>query len=236
MSSTPHPAPADEADPELPGPASAASGPSARRSGLVLSGVTKRFGQRTVVKDVDVELAPGEVLALVGPNGTGKTTLMRMMAGSLEPDEGTITWCGRPVDESDPQLRAQVAALLDDTGTFPDLSVAEHLELLARAFSLDDPTARVAAVLADVGLNGREDQLPVTLSSGQRHRLALASVLVRPAALVLLDEPEQRLDVAGRAWLSDRLLALAAAGAAVVLVSHDEELVEQVADLLLDLG
>ena len=98
-----------------------------------------------------------------------------------------------------------MAALLDDAATFPDLSVGEHLELLARGFGVADPAAAVAAVLADVGLGGRAEQLPATLSSGQRHRLGLASVLVRPAGLLLLDEPEQRLDEAGGQWLAGRL-------------------------------
>ena len=78
------------------------------------------------------------MLALVGGNGSGKTTLLRILTGAIDPDAGEVTWRGRPLDESDPWVRREVAVLLDDAETFPDLSVLEHVELLARAFGLDD--------------------------------------------------------------------------------------------------
>jgi len=204
--------------------------------GLRAEGLVKRFGPRAVIDHVEVHVAPGQVLALLGGNGTGKTTLLRVLAGLLDPDEGTVTWGGRPLDESDAWVRSQVALLLDDAGAFPDLSVGEHLELLARAFAVPEPAAVAAGVLGEVGLSDQRDQLPATLSSGQRHRLGLASVLVRPAGLMVLDEPEQRLDAAGRLWLGKRLRDAADEGAAVVIASHDESVVQQCADLLLELA
>ncbi|WP_460447105.1 ABC transporter ATP-binding protein [Angustibacter aerolatus] len=189
-----------------------------------------------VVDTVDLEVAPGEVLVLAGSNGSGKTTLLRVLAGVLDPDAGSVTWRDRAVDESDPWTRREVAVLLDDVGTFPDLAAREHLELLARAFGVEQPAERADAVLDEVGLGSRGGQLPLTMSSGQRHRLALASVLVRPAGLLLLDEPEQRLDAAGRQWLGERLRSLADAGTSVVLASHDRELTDHVADLVLELA
>ena len=207
----------------------------AASAGLVAEGLVKRFGPHLVVDGVDVTLQPGEVLALTGRNGTGKTTLLRMLAGLLDPDEGSVTWQGREMDDTDPWLRAQLATLLDDTGTFPDLSVGEHVELLARAFAVPQPAKVAIAVLEEVGIAEQRDQLPATLSSGQRHRLGLASVLVRPAALVVLDEPEQRLDDAGRSWLAERLRGLADDGAAIVMASHDQSIVDDIADLVLEL-
>jgi ABC-2 type transport system ATP-binding protein len=212
----------------------AASDPAAS-DGLLADGLVKRFGPHLVVDGVDVALQPGEVLALTGRNGTGKTTLLRMLAGLLDPDEGSITWQGRAMDDTDPWLRAQLATLLDDTGTFPDLSVGEHVELLARAFAVPQPAEVATAVLEEVGIVEQRDQLPATLSSGQRHRLGLASVLVRPAALVVLDEPEQRLDDAGRSWLAVRLRGLADDGAAIVMATHDQSIVDDIADLVLEL-
>jgi ABC-type multidrug transport system ATPase subunit len=220
---------APEADPATTGPAS--DGP-----GLIATGVSKRFGRKTIIGETDLDVAPGEVLALVGGNGSGKTTLLRILTGAIDPDAGEVSWRGRPVDESDPWVRREVAVLLDDAETFPDLSVLEHVELLARAFGLDDARQRASEVLDEVGLTGQVGQLPTSLSSGQRHRLGLASVLVRPAGLVVLDEPEQRLDDAGRLWLATRLRRLADDGAAIVLASHDDQLVEDVADLVLELG
>ena len=204
--------------------------------GLRAQGLIKRFGPRAVIDQVEIHVAAGQVLALVGGNGSGKTTLLRILAGLLEPDDGEVTWQGRPLDESDPWVRRELAILLDDAGAFPDLSVGEHLELLARAFSVADPAAAATKVLDEVGLAAQRDQLPATLSSGQRHRLGLGSVLVRPAALMVLDEPEQRLDAEGRLWLADRLRAAADAGAAIVIASHDQAVIDTTADLVLELA
>ncbi len=208
---------------------------TASQDGLRAQGLVKRFGPRAVIDQIEIHVAAGQVLALVGGNGSGKTTLLRVLAGLLEPDAGEVTWQGRALDESDPWVRAQLAILLDDAGAFPDLSVGEHLELLARAFGVDDPAAAAHHVLDEVGLAGQRDQLPATLSSGQRHRLGLGSVLVRPAALLVLDEPEQRLDAEGRLWLAGRLRAAADAGTAVVLASHDQAVIDTTADLVLEL-
>lgn len=204
--------------------------------GLRAQGLVKRFGPRAIIDGVEIHVAAGQVLALVGGNGSGKTTLLRILAGLLEPDDGEVTWQGRPLDESDPWVRSELAILLDDAGAFPDLSVGEHLELLARAFAVPDPAAAATAVLDEVGLAAQRDQLPATLSSGQRHRLSLGSVLVRPAALMVLDEPEQRLDAEGRLWLADRLRAAADDGAAIVIASHDQAVIDTTADLVLELA
>jgi ABC-type multidrug transport system ATPase subunit len=138
------------------------------------------------------------------------------------------------VHETDARVRAGIATALDDIDFFPDISVVEHLELLAFAHGGDG--SEVPEVLAELGLDPARDQLPATLSSGQRRRLALASCFVRPRRLLVLDEPEQRLDVRGRDWLAERLLREKAAGTAVLMASHDPELVERVADQRVELG
>jgi ABC-type multidrug transport system ATPase subunit len=128
-----------------------------------------------------------------------------------------------------------MAVVMDDMDFFPDLSVVEHLDLFARAHGIPDPEATVDEVLAEVKLVPQSAQLPGTLSSGQRRRLALASAFVRPRRLLVLDEPEQRLDEAGLEWLVGRLRQEKAAGLGVLLASHDRDLVDAVADDVLDL-
>lgn len=202
---------------------------------LSIRGLGRRFGDHPVLSGVDLELPAGAATAVVGPNGSGKTTLLRCVVGVDRPDEGEVRLDGRRVDEADPWVRAAVAGVLDDVDFFADLSVAEHLEVLAYAHGSPDST-EVGAVLVALGLEPARDQLPATLSSGQRRRLALASCFVRPRRLLVLDEPEQRLDTAGRAWLAQRLVAEKSAGCAVLLASHDPRLVAAVADAELVLG
>ena len=201
---------------------------------LTVRGLTRNFGRLPVLEDVSFTVAPGQVAVVLGPNGAGKTTLLRCVVGADRPDNGEVLFDGRRLTESDPWARSVVAAVLDDIDFFPDLSVVEHLELLAYAHGgAADP---VAQLLTELSLDPARDQLPATLSSGQRRRLALASCFVRPRRLLVLDEPEQRLDARGRAWLADRLLQEKAAGTAVLMASHDPGLVEAVADARIEIG
>ncbi|WP_066364905.1 ABC transporter ATP-binding protein [Herbidospora mongoliensis] len=195
---------------------------------LTVSGLCKSYAGLAVLTDVTFTLFPGEAVAVVGPNGAGKTTLLKCVAGLEEPDSGLVELDGAPLRESDPAVRAAMACLLDDADYFPDLSVVDHLTLYAHAHGTPDVPGTVASVLQELDLPA--DQLPVTLSSGQRHRLGLASCLVRPRRLLLLDEPEQRLDHAGRSWLADRLTKEKASGTAVLFTSHDPDLIAAVAD------
>ena len=143
---------------------------------------------------------------------------------------------GHPMSETSPQIRRDVATVIDDLDFFPDLSVVEHLDLLARAHGLDEPDAVVDEVLAEVQLVPQSGQLPGTLSSGQRRRLALATAFVRPRKLLILDEPEQRLDTEGVRWLSEKLKAERQQGLAIVFASHEPSLVETVATRVVELG
>ncbi|NJC70208.1 ABC transporter ATP-binding protein [Planosporangium thailandense] len=196
--------------------------------------MTRSFGELVVLDGISFSVAPGQVAVVLGPNGSGKTTLLRCVVGADRADGGEVLLEGRRLDEADPWTRSVLAAALDDIDFFPDLSVVEHLELLAVAHGgTGEP---VEEVLAELGLAPARDQLPPTLSSGQRRRLALASCFVRPRRLLVLDEPEQRLDVRGRAWLADRLRREKAAGTAVLMASHDPELIDAVADVRIGIG
>lgn len=193
--------------------------------GLVVRGLCRSFGEVAVLDRVDLEVPRGEVVALVGANGAGKSTLLRCVVGSDRPDAGKILLDGKVLDERLVWARRAVAGVLDDLDFFADMSVREHLDMLSRAHGDSNPGAVIAEVLDVLALQRARDQLPGTLSSGQRRRLALATTMVRPMDLLVLDEPEQRLDIAGRQWLEGHLRAVAARGGAVLFASHDDELV-----------
>ena len=141
------------------------------------------------------------------------------------------------MSEASPEIRRDVATVIDDLDFFPDLSVVEHLDLLARAHGIADPDDVVDEVLEEVQLVPQSGQLPGTLSSGQRRRLAASTAaFVRPRKLLILDEPEQRLDTEGVAWLAQRLKSERQKGLAIVFASHEPELVETVATRVVQLG
>ncbi len=203
---------------------------------LKVSKLSKSYGPVTIVSGFSLEVWPGEAVAITGRNGAGKSTILRCLVGADKVDEGTIEVCGEKMRESSPQIRRDLATVIDDLDFFPDLSVVEHLDLLARAHGLPDADTAVDEVLHEVQLVAQSGQLPGTLSSGQRRRLALATAFVRPRRLLILDEPEQRLDVEGVAWLADRLAAERDQGLAIVMASHEPSLVEKVATRTIHVG
>lgn len=194
---------------------------------LTVRGLTKAYGGRAVLDRLDLGVAAGEVVALVGPNGVGKSTALRCVVGAEAADDGEVLLGEHRLDTRRPQTRRALCAVLGDLGVLPDLTVAEHLDLLARGHAVDDPEAVVAGALDEARIEHVADQLPGTLSSGQAQRFALATAMVRPWALLLADEPEQRLDDAGRAWLGDWLARHAGAGRAVLVACHDPEVVHR---------
>ncbi|WP_282070958.1 ABC transporter ATP-binding protein [Janibacter hoylei] len=194
---------------------------------LQVRGLTKGYGGRTVLDGLDLDVAAGEVVALVGPNGVGKSTALRCIVGSESPDAGEVRLGEALLDTRVPQTRRALCTVLGDLGVLPELTVAEHLDVLARGHGVADPRDVVAGALDEARIEHVADQLPGTLSSGQAQRFALASAMVRPWALLLADEPEQRLDDTGRAWLGDWLAAHAAAERAVLVACHDPEVISR---------
>ncbi|WP_141014722.1 ABC transporter ATP-binding protein [Nocardioides sambongensis] len=203
---------------------------------LSVRGLRRAFGDHVVLDSVDLTIDAGEAVAVVGPNGSGKSTLLRCVMGAMARDAGDVLLDGEGLDERSPRFRRDLAVVMDDIDFFPDLSLVEHLDLLARAHGVDDAEAVVDDVLEELHLVEVSGHLPSALSSGQRRRLALASALVRPRRLLVLDEPEQRLDAEGVDWLKDRLVREKQAGCAVLLVSHRADLVEATCDRVLRLG
>jgi ABC-type multidrug transport system ATPase subunit len=208
----------------------------ARTPILTVSHLKKSYGDHVVITDFSLDLYPGEAVALEGRNGAGKSTVLRCVVGAEKPDEGTIQINGQPLRESDPKVRAAMATVIDDLDFFPDLSVVEHLDLLARAYGLPDPETAVDAVLGEVLLVPQSGQLPGTLSSGQLRRLALATAFVRPRQVLVLDEPEQRLDVEGVDWLARRLADERQQGLAIIMASHEPKLIDAVATRTIHMG
>ncbi|MET0862829.1 MAG: ABC transporter ATP-binding protein [Nakamurella sp.] len=202
---------------------------------LDIRDVGKAYFGTPVLAGVTFTIERGEVVALTGPNGSGKSTLLRCIIGRELPDSGSILFEGKPYQDALPQLRAAVAAGMEPGDEFSDLTVREHLEFMARAHGNDDPDQVVTSVLAELTLTKAADRFPFALSQGQRRRLGLASCLVRPRRLLILDEPEQNLDISGRAWLTERIQDERAAGVAVLLASHDPDLVRQVSDSIVEL-
>lgn len=190
----------------------------------------------TIVDDFSLDVSAGDAVALTGRNGAGKSTVLRCLVGADRPDEGTVELLGMRMSETNAEIRRNVATVIDDLDFFPDLSVVEHLDLLARAHGLEDPDAVVDSILDEVQLVPQAGQLPTTLSSGQRRRLALATAFVRPRRLLVLDEPEQRLDVEGIEWLGRRLAEEKREGLAIVLASHEPSLVKAIGARKVELG
>jgi len=196
---------------------------------VLARGLVVGYGSTAVCAPVDFSLRPGQVLALVGSNGSGKSTVLRAVLGLLEPLSGKLEVFGAAVDERSAAVRGRVAGVLDDDAWFPGLSVREHLLLTAAGHGVRNTTSVVEDILDTFGLGDHEDAVPSALSSGQRRRLLLAAGFVRPRELLVLDEPEQRLDAAMRSELAELLRAEARKGTAVLLATHDP-------DLLLALG
>ena len=174
---------------------------------LRLRKVSRTYGSRRALHPLDLDLVAGQCVALYGQNGSGKSTLLRIAAGRDAPTSGDALFAGRAVSEDDPEVRARVAVVGDTVACYPDLTVREHLELVTVAHAVDDADAWIDQVLADRRLSDHARALPGSLSSGQLQSLLLAAALVRPRDLLILDEPEQRLDPAARRRLADLLVA-----------------------------
>ena len=197
---------------------------------LGLRDVSVSYDGRPAVGDVSLELADGEVLAVLGPSGCGKSTLLRAVAG-LEPlTSGTVTWDGTDITGV-PTHKRGFALMFQDGQLFPHLTVARNVGYPLRLRRAPDLGSRVEELLALVGLEGYADRLPATLSGGERQRVALARSLAVEPRLLLLDEPLSALDTGLRDRLARELRGiLRQAGTTALLVTHDHEEAFTVAD------
>jgi ABC-2 type transport system ATP-binding protein len=200
----------------------------------------RRYGRLVGLDRLDLELRAGECVALIGANGSGKSTAVRAIAGLLEPSEGTVRIDGHdPHVEPDGELaRAALALVPDAPLLYDDLTVRQHLELVALAHGVagDGAEGRIGALLDRLGLTARADFLPAELSRGMRQKTALACALIRPARLLVLDEPVVGLDPPSQALLAELLQEAKAAGTAILLTTHQMGFADGVADRAVVLG
>jgi len=198
---------------------------------LQLSDVSRSFGPVHALKPVGLCVDAGRCLALLGVNGSGKSTLLRIAGGRDTPSTGQVRYRGAPLREDDLAARTEIAMVGDASSAYPDLTVREHLMLVAVAHGAGADAERlVGEAMAECRLSGHEMTLPIALSSGQRQAMQIAAVLVRPRRLLILDEPEQRLDPGARHWLAGLLTREKARGVAILLATHHVELAEAVGD------
>jgi ABC-2 type transport system ATP-binding protein len=200
---------------------------------IEVSGLTKRYGDRTVVDDVSFTLAPGTVTGFLGPNGAGKTTTMRMLTGLVPATSGTALVDGRPYAAL-PNPGAVVGTLLDAGAVHPGRTGRTHLRLLASVTGV--PAARVDEVLELVGLTAAAGRRIRGYSLGMRQRLGIAAALLADPPVLVLDEPANGLDPEGIRWMRSLLRGHAGRGGTVLLSSHLLGEVEHTVDRLLVIG
>ncbi len=185
-----------------------------------VQGLTKRYGERTVVDHLSMQVKRGEIYGFLGPNGSGKTTSIRMMCGLLTPDDGSGHTLGLDVVREAPQIKRRVGYMTQRFGLYEDLSIRENLEFIARVYEMDRRRGRVDASLDKLGLKTRQHQLAGRLSGGWKQRLALAACMLHEPELLLLDEPTAGVDPNARRDFWNEIHELASRGITVLVSTH----------------
>ncbi len=185
-----------------------------------VSGITKRFGDKTVVNAIDLQVKRGEIYGFLGPNGSGKTTFIRMLCGLLTPDAGQGTCLGYNVRTQQAEIKVHVGYMTQRFSYYEDLSIRENLDFIARIYAVPDRAAAVDRSLDRLGLKNRSHQLAGQLSGGWKQRLALAACLIHSPQLLLLDEPTAGVDPKARREFWDEIHQLAADGLTVLITTH----------------
>lgn len=185
-----------------------------------VSGLVKRFGDKTVVDHVSMSIREGEIVGFLGPNGSGKTTTIRLMCGLLTPDEGEGQVLGFDLRTDALKIKREVGYMTQKFSFYEDLTIAENLEFVARLYQLKPVGEHVDRTLEELGLTSRRHQLAGTLSGGWKQRLALAACIMHRPKLLLLDEPTAGVDPKARRDFWDEIHRLAAGGLTVLVSTH----------------
>lgn len=194
---------------------------------LAVEGFGKRYGPVRAAQAISFAIAPGEVVGLCGPNGAGKTTTLRAIAGIVRPSEGRIVVAGHDLARTPLEAKRRLAFVPDEPAVFDHLTVLEHLLLTARLYQVADGPDRARALVHEVELGPKRDELAAGLSRGMKQKLMLACALIHAPRLLLLDEPLTGLDPLAIRKTKDRIVRAAAEGAAVLVSSHLLSLVEE---------
>jgi ABC-2 type transport system ATP-binding protein len=187
---------------------------------IEVEGLTKSFGGRKVVRDLSMRVRRGTIYGFLGPNGSGKTTTIRMLTGLLTPDEGRGTCLGYDIRTQAGEIKRHVGYMTQRFSLYQDLSVRENLEFVARLYGIAKPAAAARAMVERLGLGGREEQLAGELSGGWKQRLALGACTLPNPQLLLLDEPTAGVDPKARREFWNEIHALAADGLTVLVSTH----------------
>jgi ABC-2 type transport system ATP-binding protein len=183
-------------------------------------GLNKSFGDKHVVQDVSIQVAEGRICGFLGPNGSGKTTTLRMLCGLLTPDSGEGTCLGFDILTQADEIKRRTGYMTQRFSLYEDLTIAENLQFVARVYGLDRRRQRVDEALERLGLSARRDQLAGTLSGGWKQRLALAAAGLHGPKLLLLDEPTAGVDPKARRTFWDEIHELAGQGLTVLVSTH----------------
>lgn len=195
---------------------------------LAVSGLTKRYGAFTAVRDLSFTVQPGEVLGLVGPNGAGKTTTLRCLTGIIPPTLGTVRFGDVDLAADPVAAKRRLAFFPDEPRLFEHLTVEQHLNFVARLHGVADWRARAEPLLAELEMADKRGLLPAELSRGMKQKLTIACGLLHAPTVTFFDEPLTGLDPGGIRRMKDVLRRLARDGVAVLLSSHLLSLLEEV--------
>jgi len=194
-------------------------------------GLNKSFGDKHVVRDVSITVGEGRITGFLGPNGSGKTTTLRLICGLLTPDSGEGEVLGLNFRTESEAIKRQTGYMTQRFSLYEDMTIAENLQFIARVYELDDRRARVDAALRRLGLQDRRDQLAGALSGGWKQRLALAAATLHEPRLLLLDEPTAGVDPKARREFWDEIHSLAAQGLTVLVSTHYMDEAERCHDI-----
>jgi ABC-2 type transport system ATP-binding protein len=187
---------------------------------IEVEGLTKSFAGKVVVRNLSMRVNRGQIYGFLGPNGSGKTTTLRMMCGLLTPDSGRGTALGYDIRTQSEQIKRHVGYMTQRFSLYQDLSIIENLEFVARVYGLTDPAGEAERAIERIGLRGRERQLAGELSGGWKQRLALGACILPKPALLLLDEPTAGVDPKARREFWDEIHKLACDGISVLVSTH----------------